>query len=279
MNWKDKERWIWIGVLLVLGLCSMFVVPKLAFLQDIHTNTMQALTDKEMSVTGLTALSSAASVAIAAVPGDATTPIATQISELSTFLLMAVCAIFLEKFLLTTANSITFTAIIPIACAIGIVYHLLKIEGLGKFALKIGLLGFLFWATIPASEYLCTQLETTLQVQESIESAEQNVEDIEEDTAVYEKSGLLGSLSQLGNSLTNGISESVEKAEETLNHIIDSIAILLITSCVMPFLVLMIFSWLLRSILEIDFKSPDIGNIHKSLHSSIHSRKRITTKS
>lgn len=279
MNLKNKERWIWIGVLVVIALFSALIIPNIPVFQDIQTNTMQALTDKEFSVTGLTALSSAASVAIAAVPGDATTPIATQISELSTFLLMAVCAIFLEKFLLTTACNLTFTVIIPVACLIGIVYLLCKIEGLGKFALKIALLGFLFWATISASEYLCTQLETTLQVQESIDSAQQNVDEIEEDTAIYEKSGILGSLSQLGNSITNGISESVDKAEQTLNHIIDGVAILLITSCIMPFLVLMIFSWLLRAILEIDFKTPDLGNIHKSLHTSIHSRKRITTKS
>ena len=49
------------------------------------------------TVTNATATAAATSTALAAIPGDATTPIANQIMELCSYLLIVVCALVLEK--------------------------------------------------------------------------------------------------------------------------------------------------------------------------------------
>ncbi|MEI3361149.1 MAG: hypothetical protein V8R75_00450 [Oscillospiraceae bacterium] len=56
------------------------------------------------------------SVAVSAVPGDATTPLASKIADLSSYLLLVVGAIMLEKLLLTMLPYAAFTILIPAAC-------------------------------------------------------------------------------------------------------------------------------------------------------------------
>lgn len=68
----------------------------------------------------LTAASTAASAAITLLPGDTATPIAEKLADLSGYFLIVLCAIFLEKYLLTITSYVSFTILIPAACALGI---------------------------------------------------------------------------------------------------------------------------------------------------------------
>ena len=61
----------------------------------------------------LTAASTAASAAITLLPGDTATPIAEKLADLSGYFLIVLCAIFLEKYLLTITSYVSFTILIP----------------------------------------------------------------------------------------------------------------------------------------------------------------------
>ena len=91
-----------LAVLLVLAaFFSVFVVSKFAVSPQVHANTIAALEEKQSTVLELTAASTAASAAITLLPGDAATPIAEKLADLSSGFLVVLCAIYLEKYLLT----------------------------------------------------------------------------------------------------------------------------------------------------------------------------------
>lgn len=55
---------------------------------------------------------------LAVIPGDATTPIADQIMELSGYLLIVVCVLVLEKALLTVCGFLAFKIFVPAVCVL-----------------------------------------------------------------------------------------------------------------------------------------------------------------
>lgn len=63
-------------VLFVVAFLSINVFSKAASNPENHTKTIESLDEKKADVLKLTAASAAASAAIAAIPGDATTPVA-----------------------------------------------------------------------------------------------------------------------------------------------------------------------------------------------------------
>lgn len=63
----------------------------------------------------MTATSAAAATAIAAVPGDATTPVANKLADLTSYFLIILMVIFLEKYLVTLTGYAAFNSLIPVA--------------------------------------------------------------------------------------------------------------------------------------------------------------------
>ena len=87
---------------------SMTVVSKAASNPENHKKTIEALDEKKADILKLTATSAAASTAIAAIPGDATTPIANKLTDLTSYFLIILVVIFLEKYLVTLTGYATF---------------------------------------------------------------------------------------------------------------------------------------------------------------------------
>ena len=104
-----------IAVLVIIAVLSMTVLAGFASSPETYADTIASLDKKKITVMELTAATLAASTALSAVPGDATNPAANQIANLSNYLMIVVCAIFLEKFLLTVIGHVAFTYILPIA--------------------------------------------------------------------------------------------------------------------------------------------------------------------
>ena len=69
-----------VAAALVIMLFSMAVLSKAASNPENHKKTIAALDEKKADVLKLTAASAAASTAIAAIPGDSTTPVANKLA-------------------------------------------------------------------------------------------------------------------------------------------------------------------------------------------------------
>lgn len=244
----DVRKLVAAGVLLVVGLVSFFWLAKTTADPAFHAASIAALDEKKVTAMELTAATAAGSVAISAVPGDATTPIANQISELSGYLLIVVGAIMLEKLLLSLTCYAAFQFLIPIACVLGIVYLFAHIEWCRVLARKLALFGIVICLIVPASIQVTRIVDETFQIQQTVDDAEQAVEqpaDTEEEGSWF---------SQIGEAITGTVSDAVDQAEAALSRFIDAVAALLITTCVIPIAVLLFFAWVTKLIFGIEMK-------------------------
>ncbi len=265
----DKKRIIAVIILVVITLISIFGVSKIASSNEFHTKSIQELDEKKVVVLELTAATAATSTAIALVPGDATTPLANQILQLSSYLLIVVGAILLEKVLLTLTGYIAFTFLIPIACLLYGIYLFAKKDILRSLAIKLAVFGIVIFMVIPISIQISNLIEDTYQesINQTIEEAKNIENESEKENTNNESEETTGwnaftsKAKEIVSDVGDNVSEWIHKGEKALSDFIDAIAILLITSCVIPILVLILFVWIVKIIFGISIPVKEIKKI------------------
>lgn len=260
---------------LVFALLSFFLLAKTTSSIDFHKANIESLEDKKDKVMELTAASAAASAAITLIPGDVATPIASELADLSSKFVIVICAIYVEKYLLTITGYLAFAILIPIACIIFSIAVLLHRRSMMRISFKIGLLGLAFFLVIPASLQVSRMIEDTYHesIEATINNATQTAEEIEaqsesasestedETSESGEKSsggiadtisGWINSVSESGRELTenitNSVNQSTEEFRRLFNNMLEAFAVMLVTSCVIPILVLLLFVWMVKMI-------------------------------
>ena len=113
-----KQKCITAAVLLLVAILSITVVGKYVSAPENHQKTIASLDEKKQTVMELTAASTVTSALITLLPGDTATPIAEKMADVSGYLLVVLCAIYLEKYLVTITGYVAFTYLIPIACGL-----------------------------------------------------------------------------------------------------------------------------------------------------------------
>ena len=63
--------------------------------------------------------------------------------------------------------------------------------------------------------------------------------------------------SDAADTVTGAVSEKIEAGKDLLNRLVDQIAALIITSCVIPLAVLLVLIWVLKILFSVDIKMPD----------------------
>ena len=167
------------------------------------------------------------------------------------------CAIFLEKYLLTITGFAAFKGLIPVACGAYILNALFGWKGLRPLAYKLAAFGLLIFLVIPVSLRLSDMIETTYQasIDAAIESAQETAETVEsaagseeaEDEGFWE--GLISSITDGITGVTSGIAD---KVGGMVNDFMEALAVMLVTSCVIPVLVLLSFIWFAKILLAVD---------------------------
>ena len=258
---RGWRPWLAIAILAVVAMVSFFRVADYAASPETHRQTIEALDEKKATVMKLTGAATGVSVAITMIPGDAATPIAEKLADLSTIFLLVFSAIYLEKYLVTITGYAAFKVLIPLACGAGIVAVLLRSHMAKQLAVKLAVFGLSIVLVIPASVGISNLIEDTYHssIQNTIDLALETTEEIEEDTELNaakeeEKKGNI--FSELLSTVTETVSIATDKVENVLNHYLEALAVLLVTTCVIPVLVLFFFVWLVKIILGIDIPTP-----------------------
>lgn len=251
---KKTETIIKAVIPIIIAVISIFVLSRFAASPDFHAATIESLDDKKTTVMELTAASTAASAAITLLPGDTATPIADKLADLSTYFLVVLCAIYLEKYLVTITGYVTFVILIPTACAMLTVSVLLKRNIWKAIATKLIIFGITIFLVVPASVKVANMIEETYNssIEKTLESAKQTTGEIEEDAGQENKGGLSGILS----SMKDGVSNVTKKVENVLNNFIEALAVMLVTSCVIPIIVLLFFVWLIKMVFGVTISLP-----------------------
>lgn len=259
---KFSKRTMTLIALLFVALFSIFILSKIVAAPDFYATTIESLNDKEATVMKLAAIAAASSTALSLIPGDAAMPIANQIAELTSYFIVILGAILLEKMLITVVGYVSFTFIIPTACLLEIIYLYKRKDVLRNLAIKLAIFGIILFVAIPASIQVSNLIYDSYQtsIEKTIEKAEKNNNDIEKTKKdIYEKDRnwfeKIGDyLSDLTSKIGTDISEIVKKGEDSFTNFLDAIAILIITSCVIPIVVILIFVWLIKILFGFDSK-------------------------
>lgn len=275
---NEKQKKILFALIpIVIALLSFFVIARFTSSTEFNAKTIQSLDDKKTTVMELAAASTAASAAITLIPGDVGTPIANKLADLSSYFLIVLCAIYLEKYLVTITGYAAFKILVPIACVFFSGYLLWRKEILRVVAQKFLLFGLAVYLVIPASVKAADMIETTYasSIESTIETAKQTTDEIESETGesgqVDDKSSneksqsdsdsdskenAGGFFSGLFNKVQEGVSTATANVENVLNNFIEALAILLVTSCLIPILVLIFFVWLVKMLLGLNIDIP-----------------------
>ena len=141
---KLRQNALFLILPLLAALFSFFVLSNIASSSEFHKHSIAALEEKQTTVLELPhVLRCSASAAITLIPGDAATPIAEQLADLSSHFLVVLCAIYLEKYLLTITGFLAFKVLIPVACLAYILNVIFDWKGLRLLAGKLAAFGLL----------------------------------------------------------------------------------------------------------------------------------------
>lgn len=277
-----KQKCITAAVLLLVAILSITVVGKYVSAPENHQKTIASLDEKKQTVMELTAASTVTSALITLLPGDTATPIAEKMADVSGYLLVVLCAIYLEKYLVTITGYVAFTYLIPIACGLWILNLAFENATVRKLAAKLAVFGIAIFLVVPASVKISDLIGDTYQAQieATIEDARntQNILEnsgVVDDTNATETTGIdatsnifdwaKDAISSAKDSVANVVEnvkisteELVQKVENSLNHFIEAVAVMIITSCVIPMLVLLLFFWMVKIVLDVDLSGVKI---------------------
>ena len=297
----NKQKCITAVILLLVAILSITVIGKYASAPENHQKTIASLDEKKQTVMELTAASTVTSALITLLPGDTATPIAEKMADVSGYLLVVLCAIYLEKYLVTITGYVAFTYLIPIACGLWILNLIFANATLRKLATKLVVFGLAISFVVPASVKISdligdtyqAQIEATIEDAKNTQSILENSGVVDDDTNATETTGtdaagtVTGNVQEKENNNSDSVSnifdwakdaisgakdsvanvvenvtvsteDLVQKVENSLNHFIEAVAVMIITSCVIPMLVLLLFFWMVKIVLDVDLSGVKI---------------------
>lgn len=259
MNMKNllekniTQKILIVAICCLVAVISIFVVGKKATSPEFYTKTIQSIEEKKATVMGVTTMTAVASTTLAAVPGDATTPIANEIMNMSSYLLIVVCALVLEKSLLTVFGYLAFKILIPVACALFAISIFMKRSLLKVLAIKFVTFAMVLAVIIPFSFKISdliyeVNVDTVEDLYTKVEGMDaEEVEAEEVDKSWWDK---------LVDKVEEGTTKVTEGAKQLVNNFIDVIAIFIITYCAIPIIVFMVVIWFVKFLFNITIPIP-----------------------
>lgn len=238
---------ILICVLLII--LSVTLVNNLLSSPQFHSETIRVLDRQKTEALTLSVAVTAASTALSTLPDDIASPIADELADLSLPLFLIVAIIYLEIFLLTTFGWITSTFLLPAVCLLMISFILCRKEFILVWIKKILVLSLALVMLIPASAAITSHIEDTFSeiVDQKLHAAS-HIANIAETEEEDDANAILSFFS----GLADNVSSLVNAARNMLSTLVDAVAVLMITSCIIPVLTLLLFLQAIKAAMNVD---------------------------
>lgn len=286
---SNRTKLIACIAMVAVALASIFPLATLASSPDTHAGTIAALDKKAADVTALVGASTAASVATSFLPGGS--GMSEKLLDIATNLGIVLAAIYLEKYLITILGLAACRIVVPLACLLGIVLAVVRLSApmrdkiLG-LVLRLVFLAVAMVALVPASVGVSGLIESTFSydagavaeqvsqgaeaVGEQSEQAETNEPSSSDSQGSSDSNPLsdfanwLGGIGQgvadaatgAANALMSGASSVLDWAKGAIASLVESFAVMIVTDCVIPILVLVFFIWLINLLLGLNIPLP-----------------------
>lgn len=251
MNCTLKKILITVLLIAIAVISALPVADKLSSVEA--TAQISASIDEKIgTVLKLASSSTLVSAGISAIPGDTATPIAEKLADFSQYFLLILCVLYTEKFLLSVIGLAAFRILIPCACLLAIISVFRMPELLSKLAVKVFIFALALYVVIPLSVKVSDKVYDSFN--SAIDSTLSSAQEFTDGTSEYaEEDGDSSIISAIKEKLSEKTSGLAEKATEILNKFLETLAIMIVTSCVIPILGLVFFIWLVKILTGIDF--------------------------
>lgn len=284
-NINKKSTRIWIIVLGICFLLSLLVLRPFMQSDRAQSYSINYLNEKEKTVLSTTAASATTSVVLAAIPSDATTPIAEKLADVTGYMAGILVIVYLEKYIVSVAGTFAATWLIPISMALLIGYLISRKKWLQSIGIRMLLLSALITLIVPLSVTFSKSVESAYQdnmakatealkitddsktnktdKESSKESSDsddsKNVWEIVQDTLndVGEKAA------DAAESVKVNVSEITDRVVNAANSFVELVAIMILTSFLVPLITFILFLWALKLIFKASVNGP--GNEYKQL--------------
>lgn len=183
---------------------------------------------------------------------------------------IVLAVLYLEKYLLTILSTLAFGALIPLAlglfCAALLMHNNLSTSRVMRVAgTRVLVVAAVLLFLVPTSVWVTERVDSMYQ--SSIEQAETDAaanqdqgQDQVPEGEKNENKGFLDSLidtvTDAGEALANGAQSITDSVVAQVNNLIEGAVVMIVTSCVIPLLVLVAFLWLGHALLGIDVSAP-----------------------
>ena len=282
-DWICGRRPLQIGfivLLIVAALVSEFALRPHFEQVETWGSTIEVIDAKKSNVLALTTSSLALSAAITAIPDDAGTPVAEQLSQLAGNLGIVLAVLYLEKYLLTILSFLSFGVLIPIVCvlfaiSLGIHGRLSTSRVLRVLGMRVLIVAAITITVVPASVWVTQRVDETYQVSIAQEEAKAKAK-AEEKAAKESKSKseqkqenksfldqLVDGAAQLGSALSSGVQSLTDSVITQATNLIEGAIVMIVNSCLIPLLVLAAFLWMGHALLGIDVSAPTSYLVHR----------------
>lgn len=247
---KNRIRYtvILAAVLLISALLlrSVFSSPKL------YSGVMTKLDEKKTTTMELTAAAAAASTAITMIPDDIGSPIADKIADTSSYFIIILCVLFVEKYVLTISGNVTFGVLLPLACGLGIAFLYTGKDFLKKIGIRLAILGLAFVTVVPVSVAVSGAVEKTYQssIDQTLAEVENSTKEIE-NAAEEKQTEEKGFFANAWDKISGGAAGAVERVENLLSRFIEAAAVLLVTNCLIPILAVVLFVEIVKMVMNV----------------------------
>ena len=253
--------------LTLVAALSFFVattkLPESNFVKD----SLESVEDSSNTVMKLSAATLSASLAISALPDDFATPLADSLADMNVYFIAILVVLFLEKILIRYGIKVAFAILIPLACCVGILFIVTKKNILKSLAVRLCVLGLAVAFVVPCNTHITSIIasDLTIYVNDTIEETEggagklnEAMEGGAEDKTIFEK------LSDLFQAAIHDISDLMLHFQNTIRRCMNSIAILILTNCIMPLFTFFILKWILKETFQIVLPMPPMGVHHST---------------
>ena len=268
-------------VILIIGTTSFWGVSAWAENPKTYTETISRIEKFQDNALVLTGTATGMATAAALVPGDTTTPLANKLADVAGYMVVVYAALTMEKYMMTLSGSLLFKFIIPALSLFTAAIVLIRgMKYLGKWKIvfaKILLVGVALWALVPSSMYVSTMVQDMYNV-----SAETKMEQVEKENKQLEREAEQSKVSagkKDGLFFTKwfekakakvddakiSVSQKMKEFEAVLDNLIEGVAVLIVTTCVIPLAVMTLMLWLVKLIIApgTEYKVPKVPRVSK----------------
>lgn len=246
--------------IMVISICVLSAkVPKWEYM----ISSVEKLDESRDRVMTFSAATLTASTAISLLPNDWANPLANSLADMNKYFVFIFGVIFLERLIVIEGIKIAFIYVIPIACVLYILSVFIQREKIKEWAIKFGILGVSMICVIPFSVHFTEMISTDYMVyiDETIEEANAGAEKIYEVKAGNEEeSSFVDKVTEIFTAAFQGVKDLFTYFNNLTKKCINSIAIMIVITFVLPMLILVFFRWLLKELfsLNLNISIPQI---------------------